>query len=723
MRSIKQVISNLGYSESDSFYDRTDLKKKDLRSKGFSIQTIRLLETLNPFAFYCIDNKPFVLFYEYFEDPAVRVELHKVIWNAQIPVAIMDCGSHIEIYNGSSLVIETHMLQCIEKVKNENINEFSHFSYWNITNSNFWNMFDDKFSQPKLDTLMLNNIGYIIEYLKKKNGALKPFAIQLTLRLIFIRYLIDKGIDIDFEGMSNEPEIARQQLVDIMESKSKLYLLFEHLKNKFNGNLFDFYKDKKTTEMALLDVHTLKELRHFMSGKLELPSGQFSLFPMYDFNIIPVELISNIYERLLGPKKQQTDKAFYTPPHLVDYILNETIVKHLQKRDTCTILDPSCGSGIFLVEALRILIENNLNARYFHNDEKLIALLTENIFGVDKNSEAINVAIFSLYLTLFDYKDPKCLRDFKLPMLKGSNFFESDFFSPEVNNQFKGRKFDFIIGNPPWGSVKDGLHSDYCKDNGIPLQNNEIAQSFLARLKDFSSEDTQCCIVVTSKIFYNTQRPASEFRKWLLTQATIKRFIELSPVRKLLFKEAQGPAAILFYSFKKANSSNEIDHLTLMPNILFKLFNIIVIETNNWKKVPQSLLLNEDWAWKTMAFGAVHDYYNVKQLKRKYETIEKIMDKADLLSGVGIRTSAGRENSEHLIGKKLIDSRKGIKSFETDLMQTTVFDQQSIFRARNKKLFKPPYILFKKGINVKNYKLRAAYSEDEFLYRDTITGI
>jgi hypothetical protein len=47
----------------------------------------------------------------------------------------------------------------------------------------------------------------------------------------------------------------------------------------------------------------------------QLTKGQLSLFPLYDFNIIPVELISNIYERFLGDEKQQEDKAFYTPPY------------------------------------------------------------------------------------------------------------------------------------------------------------------------------------------------------------------------------------------------------------------------------------------------------------------------------------------------------------------------------------------------------------------------
>ena len=46
---------------------------------------------------------------------------------------------------------------------------------------------------------------------------------------------------------------------------------------------------------------------------------------MYDFNIIPVELISNIYEILLGKEVQERDKAFYTPDYLVNYIIEQSI--------------------------------------------------------------------------------------------------------------------------------------------------------------------------------------------------------------------------------------------------------------------------------------------------------------------------------------------------------------------------------------------------------------
>lgn len=70
-------------------------------------------------------------------------------------------------------------------------------------------------------------------------------------------------------------------------------------------------------------------------------------------NIIPIELISNIYEILLGKEKQDKDKAFYTPEYLVDYMVNRTVGRYLVNEDECKVLDPSCGSGIFLLNRFK----------------------------------------------------------------------------------------------------------------------------------------------------------------------------------------------------------------------------------------------------------------------------------------------------------------------------------------------------------------------------------
>ena len=97
-------------------------------------------------------------------------------------------------------------------------------------------------------------------------------------------------------------------MLEVAKNKDSLYKFFEYLKDKFNGNLFELGSEKDDLSLTD-DVFCL--LGRFLSGVEEMDSGQLSFLPLYDFNIIPIELISNIYEILLGEETQKKDKAFY----------------------------------------------------------------------------------------------------------------------------------------------------------------------------------------------------------------------------------------------------------------------------------------------------------------------------------------------------------------------------------------------------------------------------
>lgn len=725
MDTVINIINILGYEHSEHLFYRNDILYNPEIKEYLSSQMYRVLKELNPDAVFCADNKPFIAFFDasLLDD---KEKLFNKIWNSQIPVVFFIFEGHIEIFNGCSLDIKRNELILVDSLSKETLNHHSEFSFWNITNSNFWLRYEEQFSTPKIDNLLLDNIRCITQMLKTTSCS--PFATILVLRLIFIRFLIDRGVQLDFEGFDGTIDKSQKAFLKVLESKESLYNLFDHLKNKFNGNLFEIYYDNKNkSEKDLLSNLELQWLYDLMSGKLEIRTGQLSLFPLYDFNIISIELVSNIYERFLGNKRQKEDSAFYTPPYLVDYILGQTVKPYLKSHKSCKVLDPACGSGIFLVEILRNIIEANImHKSYINDDGKLIDLITNNIFGIDKNPEAIDVAIFSVYITLLDYKDPKTLKNFDLPDLKEKNFYVADFFDESIVKKLQDIKFDFIIGNPPWGRVNDRLHIDYCRDNDYELQNNEIARSFIYRTKDFSHAQTKCCLIVTSKIFYNSQSKAMKFREWLLKKSKIMKFIELSPVRELIFQNAKGPASVIFYTFTEnieENLENDFSHLVLMPNIFFNLFNIVVVEKNNYKYIGQQILYDNDWAWKTIIFGSIKDFLLIKKLKNRYKSLENYINEYNFDYSTGIQISDGSKDATHFLGRKLIDSRKGIDAYKVNIKHSTIFDKQKIHRTRQEKFFKPPYVLMKKGFNIKTYKLRAAYSDEEFLYRDAITGI
>ena len=712
---VKNVINLLGYSKATSLY------YPDSITQNRSIK--KIFNNLNCNAIYCIKEKPFIVFLEIKSNEIEQSITHK-IWNYQIPIVIVCFINHVVIYNGCSINDEKELIQ-VEDVAVKDLSTDSPFSFWKISSPSFWGKYATKFQFPHLDDIMLENIAFATKRLAKT--PCKPFATQLILRLIFIRYLIDRGVDLNYKNFNGNIKKAQESFLRTLNDKSELYALFSYLKQQFHGNLFELYIDGKYTEYDLINSNTLKILSDLMSGNLEMSSGQYSLFQLYDFNVIPVELISNIYERFLLGDRQSEDKAFYTPPYLVDYLLSQTIDEHIKNSMSCKVLDPSCGSGIFLVETARRLIEQNSKTHEL-SDQHLSEIVTSNIFGIDKNQEAIDVAIFSLYIILLDYKDPKTIKKFDLPLLKGKNFSVCDYFSKEATFFLEGKYFDFIIGNPPWGKIK-GEHVNYCKSHNLPIQNEEISRSFIYRSKDFATNKTICCQIVTSKLFYNLQQPAINFRKWLLEETEIHTYIEFAIVRKLIFDNANGPAAVIIYKFnqnKNENEKHKLCHISLKSNVFFKLFHIIVIQRHDYKYVQQAFLKQYDWAWKLLVYGHAQDFQIIKHLKDSMVSIKDIVYKYNLHYGVGISYSTGdKQDASHLLNKWLIDARKGIKPYEVIMECGKIFDKKHVHRAKydSQYLFNAPFVLIKKGFNTKSYKFRAAYSEKSFIYSDAITGI
>ncbi|MDR2024595.1 MAG: SAM-dependent methyltransferase [Hungatella sp.] len=721
-KHLNEIIKRLGYADSpclkyrSSYYD----------SQTLAMHTSKVLFELSPFAAYMVDNEPFVLFFDELADQDEQKIMYQKIWNAQIPVAIFCNTSTIKIFNGCTIEQKTHLLTEAETIlfhSVDEIDENSPFSFWEITDHSFWEMYSQKFSGKTLNDALLDNLTYLTD--KLRNDHKVPFATKLVLRLIFIRYLIDRGVDLDYPGFSSDVVFSREALLALLSDRVALYKLFTHLKGKFNGNLFEL--DRETPDN--LTESALKELKDFLSADISTRSGQLSLFALYDFNIIPVELISNIYEILLGKEARDKDNAFYTPKYLVDYILDMTIDKHIENNESCKILDPSCGSGVFLVDSYRRMIESKLNGElYTENDDLLCNTLKNNIFGIDLNPSAIDVAIFSLYLAVLDYKNPKTLKQFPLPNLRGSNLLVCDFFDENGLKILQEVPFDFIIGNPPWGS-KPGKHVEYCQEHGHKqyIQNNDTCRAFILRSKDFGKKYTTCCFILHSKMLYMQGGPSKKFRKYLLTNLKIKSVIELSSVRKLVFKNADAPAIVLSYSFSDVQQTeNRFEHISLKRNEFFRLFNIIVLDKTDVKNVKQKLLIENDWAWKTLVYGLTGDIDTILKLKTTTKTLEESIETQHppIIKGTGVQYNDGDLNdASHLLGRPLLDSRTAINHFVLFENNTLTFAKEKIHRPRNEALFHAPYCLVMQGPDMTDYTMEAVYSEVDFVFHEVVYAI
>lgn len=718
MRTIETVIQRLGYNKSEKLFYLSDIDK----CTDLSWHDRRVLIELAPYAAYIVDGSVFTVFFDDLNSRG-NIDIHGKIWNAQMPVVISDEGNCIKIYNGKSMIVDAGKrirLRDIVAYDLSQCNEKNAFSYWNVTNSLSLDLYEKSMGKKNLNEFLVGNLRYITKRLKDEYKI--SFANKLMLRVLFIRYLIDRGINIGYMGLDDNVKHSQEIFLNIIRDKDKFFELFKYLKDKFNGNLFEIDEQKEKGEIT---EESLLMLHDFLTAKEDMKTGQLCLFPFYDFNIIPIELISNIYEILLGKKKQDKDKAFYTPEYLADYIINRTVGKYLVNKKECKVLDPSCGSGIFLVKSLQKILERNAEANGFLQDKnKINELVKKNIYGVDYNEEAVDVTIFSLYVTLFDYQDPKNLEEFKLPLLKNENILYGDFFDEEKMKPIENVAFKFILGNPPWGRVKQQNYKRYCAERKVIAQNGEICVAFLLKVQEIGKEDTECSLVIPSKMLYKGKRPSVDFRKKLLVNTQLEQVLEISAVREQIFKGAIAPAAVLSFLCKKSSLNHKVEYISLKPNKYLRLFGIIMIEPDDIKYVKQTLLLENDDLWKVLVYGGYWDFELLSDIRENFKTIKDIASEHNLIMKKGLQDNDGdKKDASHLVGRKILDSDDVIDHFYCNDNAYSIFNKSKIHRPRIQEIYKAPYVLFKKGLDCADYSIRAAYVEKDFLYRETINCI
>lgn len=687
------------------------------------------LNSINYDAIYSIENKPQIIFKEFdiTQDNIQDIEdeiysLHKQVWNfGEVPILFIVLPNEIRIYNGFIFNRDKEKNEIWKKITEKNKDDIYEFKFMNLVSGALWKKYEAIFSKKeRVQDYLLKNLKDARKVLHKKG---LPFSIIHSIigRLIFSRYLIDRGVlDRDFFHKKYGCDFE-----EIILDKENLYDFFGYLRTEFNGDLFPLIDGEKNK----INNSHLKTLCNLFKG-YNIGTGQTVLFDIYDFSIIPVELISNIYETFLKRESKNSNKPYYTPLFLVDYVLNHTLDEMLEKisSSNCKVLDPACGSGIFLVKSLRRLIDKEMEIKgYKLENRDLERIVLDNIFGIDKDEDAIHLSIFSIYLTLLDYQESKDIKKFTFPELKNRNLFVSDFF--DLRNDFNSKieDIDLVVGNPPWGQV-GGPHIHYCEKNSIPISYKQIAQSFLIRVKDFASSNAKIALIVTSKILYNIT--SERFREYFLKNFVVDRVLEFSSVRRNVFENAIGPGAIIFYRFvhDQDTRNNVIEHISLKPNRFFELFQAIIIEKHDVKHIQQRYFMDNDWLWKVILYGNILDFHFIKRLKNNYKSIKELIDesKGQLKKGVGVqRPSKGKppKFTTLLVNRPYLDTKKDIlQRYFTDIQNASKWRIEYLHRPRDEKLFEPPYILMDKWLNT-DFQSVAAFSDQEWAFTDAVTAI
>jgi hypothetical protein len=417
--------------------------------------------------------------------------------------------------------------------------------------------------------------------------------------------------------------------------------------------------------------------------------------------------------------------AVYTPAFLAEYILNDTVDVFLKKQNIseCKIFEVAVGSGIFLVQSLRKMIEKEIELNGNEDkkafSEEIRKIAKRNLFGVDINEEALKVACFSIYIALLDYQDPKDIDVYQFPNLLNENLFHADFFNTEheYNSIIKRIEPHYILGNPPWKKDKSEKHLEWVNKENIYNKKIrgeiEIAQSFLLRVKDFMSFDTKVALIVTSTIFYNVSSTTKTFKNKFLTSYCLDKFFDLSPARRLIFEEKDSPASIVYFrlSNKDEYLRNIVNHQSVKINYFLKYFKMLVIEKYDQKKIPQSLFLENDWMFKIALYGNSLDFVLLKKLclnqsisKHFAKTIETLDGfKRDKLSKYNIKNIDNYITEKAHIENYYTPNRKNLQ-IDSDLMP--IYSNFGVYR------------IILKGQTKNETDIVVSYSEGPSIYRN-----
>ena len=479
---------------------------------------------------------------------------------------------------------------------------------------------------------------------KSKNPRLDSETLteitQRTLdRLVFLRFLEDKGIELN-------------RLVEKFGDKGTAWEDFiaasHRLDSIYNGIVFKPH--------AILDAPGFRMDDNAFADVCESIAHINS---PYDFNAIPIHILGSIYERFLGkviiatgkrvrvedkPQVRKAGGVYYTPEYIVRYIVENTVGKLIDGKlpeqiEKMRFADIACGSGSFLLGIYDLLL--NYHGNYYNaldaddrarcikrrdcveRDGKLYLslgkrrkILLNNIYGVDIDAQAFEVAQLSLYLKLLQTETPasthqyeldfvhteemrKLLPDLSKNIVCGNSLIGTDILEGQLFPSDEERKlnpmnfedafpevmkrggFDAIVGNPPWGSFFTNIEKKYLYEHYVNRRGEAESHLFFIE---------RACRLITNVGIIGFITPntwlavlnSREIRKFLLENMAFREVCELS---KFIFNDAPDIIPILLFLSRKR---------AISMDCTVKRATVIKVEASNFDKVFSATTVPQD---------------------------------------------------------------------------------------------------------------------------------
>lgn len=596
-------------------------------------------------------------------------QLRNYAWNAKLPISILTDFEELAIYD------------CRIKPNYKDNAGVARIKYY--TYKDYIDKWDEIASLLSKDAVTSGSIDKFMDNIKKQKGTAdvddeflveierwrkllanniairNPFLLQRELnysvqkiidRIIFLRICEDRDIE-------NYGSLAKN--IKSTNVYNNLLNLFRQADTKYNSGLFHFSKDKDCEDIPDLLTPYLKIDDKILKDIIN------NLYPPkspYIFSVMPADILGSVYERFLGkvikltkthraqieykPQVKKAGGIYYTPSYIVKYIVKKTLGKLLEGKkpievNIIKVLDPACGSGSFLIEAFQYLIDWYLNYYLSDNAEKWKKgkspkifdckagtfltietkknILLNNIFGVDIDSQAVEVTKLSLLLkvletegseiqqqTLFKervlpdlYKNIKCgnsLISTKYYNDQQKLFNDEEYhikinafdWEKEFKSIFDNGGFDVIIGNPPY--VKEYTDKDPFEFKHGNLKNYyqgkmDLWYAFACHSIDMLKNNGLHSFIATNN--WITNAGASILRNHLISNVKIENYIDFLDFK--VFKTAS--IQTMIYIVKKEKVKKEY----FFPYTYFKSEKILEIEV-------KSCLLNNQKSNKIKSF-------------------------------------------------------------------------------------------------------------------------
>lgn len=416
---------------------------------------------------------------------------------------------------------------------------------------------------------------------------------KLLDRLLFIRVAEDRGI----EPSALIPMVRQARTDKGGELYQAMTEKFREFDGYYNSNLFSPHPFEKWEEYSF----ATEQVIHILYGK----EGYYE----YDFKAMPADVLGTVYENYLSHRlskskkgttvskdanKRKEEGIYYTPSYIVDYIVKNTLGPVLDKCKTIhdlkkiKVLDPACGSGSFLIKALEMINNKYKKLGSPGDTYTKIQILTENIYGVDFDQQAVEITRLNLLISALSRRE-------KLPFLdniKNGNslisgpdeelqkYFGKDFRSKKPFNWqeqfsgvFKQGGFDVIVGNPPYIFARGGgfeeSEKQYYYDH-YKLQKYQLNtfSLFIERGINFLKRDGQFGFIVPNN--WLTINSFAYLREYLLNNTADLKIINATDP---IFSHAQVDTCVLM--FKKEQPTNiqlgEIKDSAILNLDIFKV--------------------------------------------------------------------------------------------------------------------------------------------------------